>query len=92
MTMDDDIERVAGIIAHRAPEALDYLVDNFVSYEVLARIIDVLDALAEQVADLEARLPPQGGLQNGPRCVKALPADRLSSPASSKDWRSRREP
>jgi hypothetical protein len=45
---------------------------------VLARIIDVLDALAEQVADLEARLPPQGGLQNG----KVEAEGRVVAPAA----------
>jgi hypothetical protein len=51
-------EHAMRIIAHKVPEAVDYVV----SYEVLAQVIDTIDALAERIAALQEALGgPQGG-------------------------------
>jgi hypothetical protein len=47
--MDEDAERAWAIIAHRCPEALDYVV----SYEIFALVIETIDALEDRTEALQ---------------------------------------
>jgi hypothetical protein len=49
---DEGFERTARIIAHRAPEATPFLVD----FEVVARLIEVVDALEARLSELAERV------------------------------------
>jgi hypothetical protein len=63
------------IIAHRAPEAADHVV----SVEVFASVVEVIDLLAERMADLAARVEASG-----------KPAGGVSAPPLSADRQPRR--